>query len=458
MSTAGKKAMNKKSKVIDKKALEKEARLKERFRNKSSHTSVRYMRRMKELSGAPEEMAPFWDTLDRIYTDMESAAVPAGTPLIGTYCVMAPQELIYAAGAQPVKLCSGSYTAFSIGDDLVPRDACPLVKAVEGFRRIGTMPVYRDCKMMVVPVTCDCKKKIAGMLAASEREVAVLHVPVSKEDDDIEQYVGELYSFMEKLEDVTENRITYSSLSESMRMTGRASYELSRFLSVKKQMPYLMRGTHIMAMMNAAAYMNAGVWADCVSDLNNALEKRARQGETFTKKQLPRVMITGSPVIFPNIKIPLLIEEMGGFVAADETCMGERGMSDPVVPVDDSFDGLVRSLAVRAIRPCSCPTFADNSQRIYRIRQMIRDYRIEGVVYHVLRGCLVYDFEYKKIEEELGKLGIPVIRLETDYNEEDIEQLRIRIEAFIEMIKLQKMPELSIEKIPVSGGRKENLG
>ena len=38
----------------------------------------------------------------------------------------------------------------------------------------------------------------------------------------------------------------------------------------------------------------------------------------------------------------------------------------------------------------------------------------------------------------MGKLGIPIIRVETDYNEEeDIEQLRIRIEAFIELIKLR---------------------
>ena len=279
-------------------------------------------------------------------------------------------------------------------------------------------------------------------MLASQRNTAVLHVPVNKEDEDIEQYVEELYGFMEKLEDVTGNRITYASLSESMRMTGRAAYELSRFISLKKQMPYLIRGTHSMAIMNAAAYMNAGIWSDHVRNLNEALEKRVRNKETFSKRTLPRVLITGSPIIFPNIKIPLLIEEMGGFVAADETCMGERGMSDPVVPVDDSFDGLIRSLAVRAIRPCSCPTFADNKQRIFRIRQMIRDYKIEGVIYHVLRGCLVYDFEYRKIEEDLGRLGIPVIRLETDYNEEDIEQLRIRIEAFIEMIKLQKTPEI----------------
>ena len=69
---------------------------------------------------------------------------------------------------------------------------------------------------------------------------------------------------------------------------------------------------------------------------------------------------------------------------------------------------------------------------------MIEDYRVEGVIYHVLRGCLVYDYEYRAMEEEMGKLGIPIIRVESDYNEEDVEQLRIRIEAFVELIKYGK--------------------
>ena len=34
--------------------------------------------------------------------------------------------------------------------------------------------------------------------------------------------------------------------------------------------------------------------------------------------------------------------------------------------------------------------------------------------------------------------NIPVIRVESDYNEEDVEQLRIRVEAFIELIKYGK--------------------
>ena len=31
-----------------------------------------------------------------------------------------------------------------------------------------------------------------------------------------------------------------------------------------------------------------------------------------------------------------------------------------------------------------------------------------------------------------------MIRLESDYNEEDVEQLRIRVEAFIELIRLSE--------------------
>lgn len=36
-------------------------------------------------------------------------------------------------------------------------------------------------------------------------------------------------------------------------------------------------------------------------------------------------------------------------------------------------------------------------------------------------------------------MDIPIIRVESDYNEEDVEQLRIRIEAFIELIKLKEL-------------------
>ena len=423
--------------MISQNELEKRRRQEQRFIDKETQTAAKYLRRITELPGAPESITPFLSTLERIYVNLQG--VYTNRPTVGTYCVMTPQELIYAAGAMPVKLCSGNYTAFSIGDDVTPRDACPLVKAVAGFLQTGLMPVYRDCKMMVLPVTCDCKKKIAGLLKNS-CNLMTMHIPASRGDDDIDEYIRQLYELMARLEDATGNAITYDTLAEGFRMVGRAQYELSEFIRLKKNTPYLIRGTHAMAMMNAASYMQADMWAYAMSRVNAELKQKAKNKQTVTGKELPRILLTGSPIVFPNLKIPLIIEEMGGIVAGDETCMGERGMWDPAVIVDDSFDGMMRALANRALRPCPCPTFADNSQRLFRLKQLIKDNHIQGVIYHVLRGCLVYDFEYKKIEEELGKLGIPVIRLESDYNEEDIEQLRIRIEAFIELIKLRQAP------------------
>ncbi|MBO7475291.1 MAG: 2-hydroxyacyl-CoA dehydratase [Ruminococcus sp.] len=419
---------------------ERKARQDKRFINKETQTSAKYLRRIEELSGAPEGMDVFLDALERIYVEMKGVSVPSGQKTIGTYCVMVPQELIYAAGAMPVKLCSGNYTAFFIGDDIAPRDACPLVKAVAGFKHTGLMPVYEDCSMMIVPVTCDCKKKIAGMLG-DYCDVMTMHVPTEKGDDEIDEFVRQLYDLAARLEAVTGRRITYESLANAFYKVGRAQYELAEFIQLKKQTPYLIRGTHAMTIMNAAAYLPADTWADALHIVNDSLRLRTQKRETVTTKKLPRILLTGSPIVFPNVKIPLLIEEMGGIVAGDETCMGERGMWDPPVITDNSFDGMIRALANRSLRPCPCPTFADNTQRIYRLKQLIKENQIQGVIYHVLRGCLVYDFEYKRIEEELGKLDIPVIRLESDYNEEDVEQLRIRIEAFIELIKLGQAPE-----------------
>lgn len=424
--------------MITTREIERKVRQDRRFISKETQTSAKYLRRIEELSGAPEGMEKFLETLSRIYVDMMGVNTERKT--VGTYCVMAPQELIYAAGAVPVKLCSGNYTAFFVGDDITPRDACPLVKAVAGFKQTGLMPVYDDCSLMIVPVTCDCKKKIAGMLS-EKCEVMTMHIPASKGDDEIDEFVTQLYELAMHLEDITGNQITYDSLAESFRITGRAQYELSEFIRLKKQNPYLIRGTHAMTIMNASAYMPAEDWAKALHTVNASLKSRAKSCQLVTNKKLPRILLTGSPIVFPNMKIPLLIEEMGGIIAGDETCMGERGLYDPPVITDGSFDGMMRALANKSLRPCPCPTFADNTQRIYRLKQLIKDNQIQGVIYHLLRGCLVYDFEYKRIEEELGQLGIPVIRLESDYNEEDVEQLRIRIEAFIELIKLRQQPE-----------------
>lgn len=412
-------------------------RQRELFIRKSARVAASYLKRAKALSEMPDAAKPFFDVLENTYIKLEDIQKPKDMKSIGTLCVMVPAELIYAAGAMPVRLCSGSYTAYSIGDDYIPRDACPLVKAVMGFGKIKALPAFDHCSLLIAPVTCDCKKKLAGVIDSVKNTVPLHIPPLKKADDDTEVFLRELYRLIPILEKETGRQVTAKSLAEGINIVGKAQYEMSEFLKYRRHDPALMHGTQVMSVMNAYSYMPANVWAEHMHSLNKEMKLRLEQEHFVSRKNQPRILVTGSPIAFPNIKVPLLIEEMGGVLAADETCMGERGLYDPVSVIDPGFDGMMRALASRYTKPCTCPIFVDNSQRIYRIKQMIKENKIQGVIYHVLRGCLVYDYEYQIMEEAMGKMDIPIIRVESDYNEEDVEQLRIRIEAFIELIKLK---------------------
>ena len=363
-----------------------EERRRTRFLNKSSATAVKYLRKIDELPHKPQTLDPFLDVLRHIFVDMNDAVKPENTPTVGTYCVMVPPELIYAAGAMPVKLCGGSYTAFNVGDDIAPRDVCPLVKAIMGFESIGAMPVYQKCSLMAVPITCDCKKKLAGYLG-ERRPTVTLHVPTGRDrDEDMEHYVRELYQFSDELTKVTGNQLSYERLSWACGLTAAAQYELSRFIKLRRKAPFVIKGTHYLAALNALSYTHISIWTQYMHALCNELESKIRRGEMASKENRPRILITGSPLVFPNFKLPLLIEEMGGALVADETCMGERGAYDPPAIVDQSTDGIMRALANKSTRPCTCPTFTDNKRRIYRIMQMLEDYNGQARYSHYPRG------------------------------------------------------------------------
>ncbi len=418
---------------------------KELFRNKSRRIALSYLKKAENINGMFNEMKSFFNVLKNIFVDFEDIKRKKEAKLIGSYCAMVPEELIYAAKGQPVRMCSGSYTAYSIGDEYAPRDACPLVKSVMGFNNINTMPMYDNCSLLIVPVSCDCKKKIAGLLMKN-KNVFILSMPPSKTDDYyMNEFIKQLYKLIPVIEEETGNEITEKSLFEAIQLTGYAQYELSRFNSLKRKAPLLFNGSQVMSVMNAYAYMNAGEWGEQLKKLNDEAEKYLKNKEFSAKENYPRILITGSPIVFPNIKIPLLIEETGSHLTADETCMGERSLYDPAIIIENSFDSMLRGIANRYIKPCTCPVFGNNTQRIFKIKQMIKDYGIQGVIYHVLRGCLVYDYEYQLIENELSKINIPVIRVESDYSEEDTEQIRIRLEAFTEIIKMRNLKKAGRE-------------
>ena len=97
------------------------------------------------------------------------------------------------------------------------------------------------------------------------------------------------------------------------------------------------------------------------------------------------------------------------------------------------------------------PAYVKNDSLYRQIVKLVSENQIDGVVYHVLKGQIEYDFELGRFEKLFENMDIPVFRLETDYNYQDVEQLRIRLEAFSEVLNQRTYSGLPGTRKTVAG-------
>ncbi len=135
----------------------------------------------------------------------------------------------------------------------------------------------------------------------------------------------------------------------------------------------------------------------------------------------------------PNWKLHSIIESMGVPVVAEESCIGSRYFTDPVEPKGDSMESLMEAL-VNKYSKISCACFTPNAERVTKVVDMAKEFNASGVVYNVLQYCQTYNIGAIKVEKALKAAGVPMLKIETDYGSEDVEQIRTRVEAFTEML------------------------
>jgi benzoyl-CoA reductase/2-hydroxyglutaryl-CoA dehydratase subunit BcrC/BadD/HgdB len=82
-----------------------------------------------------------------------------------------------------------------------------------------------------------------------------------------------------------------------------------------------------------------------------------------------------------------------------------------------------------------CAIFTPNESRIDHIKSMAKNYHADGVIHYALQFCSPYVIESYPVEQALIADGISTMRIETDYSQEDMGQLKTRVEAFIETLK-----------------------
>ena len=391
-----------------------------------------------DFADNPKSMDYFYDLFRRVFCQGES--LEREGVLVGTTCIHAPEELIYALGATPVRLCNGSYHYDQIGAEFMPAKSCPLVKATLGLLQDPhAVPRVGKLDLIVNPTTCDQKLKSSALMTALGHTVHDLEVPRSKDTEHARVYwQRSVRDLTERLHQLTGRRLTRRNLRAAMARTSRAQAAFRVLHEHRRAAPSLVLGKDVFLVTNAFFFDDIDRWTAAVERLNAEIAARAAAGFQAAQTKAPRILFTGSPPIFPNLKLPLLIEQSGGVVVADETCSANRMLYDMTAVDEWHLPDMVDSLADKYLKPCTCPTFTNNAARRRRLLDLARTFRVDGVVYQVFAGCQVYEMEQKSVADTLQQAGFPMLAIETDYSPDDLSQLTTRVEAFLESLKARK--------------------
>lgn len=394
------------------------------------------LQRIEDFPDKPAAMKYFYSLFRETYNGNGTPASTGAKKIIATMCMQVPQELILAADAYPLRLCSGANAYDQIGAEFMPSKSCPVVKATIGMLHVNQTLWGDSLQSIVIPTTCDQKKKAGELLGEMGYPTYNLEMPSSKDSDLARFYWQEsVKQFTLDLQKLTGNRITSQKVQGAIAKISNAAGLFRKLHELRRNTPPLILGSDLFLVNNAYFFDDIDRWQSAVAALITELEERKVKKVRVTNRQAPRLLFTGSPPIFPNFKVPILVEQSGGIIVADETCSSTRLLSDAVAYDEKGLNDMVPAIADRYLKPSTCPCLTPNNDRLRKLVAMAKESGADGIIYQALSGCLPYEMEQKLVNQTLAAEGIPMLYIETDYSPEDVGQLSTRVEAFIESIK-----------------------
>ncbi len=383
----------------------------------------------------PETMAYFDNMIAELHGGRIQELLDAkneGRPVIGTFCVYIPEEIVLAAGGVCVGLCGGSQGSVPDAEKILPRNICPMVKSAFGFKDGRICPYFQVVDFIYGETTCDAKKKTWEILD-DMIPTYVMEIPQTKRPSAVNMWFSEVKDFKRKIESIGGFEITLESMEKAVKVMNNKRKALQRLNSLRHSDPTPISGKDVLLIEQIAFYDEPVRFAEHVNALCDELEQRIDDGITVQNTSTPRVMVAGVPMALPNWKLHNLVEGAGAVIVNEESCIGTRYYKDLMEEDTGDMESILKELTRRYMQiDCSC--FTPNDDRIDQVLQEYKESGAHGIIHYSLQFCHTYNVEEIKIRKACEKKNIPYMFIESDYSPEDVGQLQTRVEAFLEQI------------------------
>jgi benzoyl-CoA reductase/2-hydroxyglutaryl-CoA dehydratase subunit BcrC/BadD/HgdB len=223
-----------------------------------------------------------------------------------------------------------------------------------------------------------------------------------------------------------------TSKKKAARFMEEIGVAIRRFINIASVRPeYISDSARILILNSFYMAHDLNSWLAQLSKLSDELDAKP----AALARTQPKFLLLGSPIYFCCYKIPLLLHDIGVNLCA----YIDPGLYRFAAPRTGDKNTTLASIAAAQLNYDMSGAFIDNDVLLSALKEQVELTKPDGVIWHILRGQNEYDFELIRLENYItDDLDIPVFRLETDYQYQDVEQVRIRMEAFSELISQRK--------------------
>ena len=365
-----------------------------------------------------------------------------GKKVFGYFCCVVPEEIIFAADALPVRIV-GTSDPLEQAQLHVPPNSCPFARSCLDA---GMRGLYDYLDGVVVPTTCDIvsvmgyfwdrrvpHSRQSNPVRAQDMKPFVFHVSYPEKTTGpaaLRFYENVAMEFKQNLERSLHRIITDADLSRAISVYNEQKRQMKRMYDLRKQNPPALSGYEAWRISFAASLMPKDRHAELLRQYLDSVEKEQRAASEGV-----RLYFAAGPLDPVDAEVIRVIEESGGQVVSDDSCHGTRSFWHPIPTDRPPLEAICRrSLAV------TCPRSASDARipehRWEHISETAAGYNIAGVIFYALKYCDGRSAENPHLIDKVRQeWQLPVLPLEGDHTPAGVEQMRERIESFIEMIE-----------------------
>lgn len=367
-----------------------------------------------------------------------------GAKVVGWFNYNIPEEIIHALGLIPVRLGTGGDDRLvEIGGRYVSTKNCVFTRELVGLFAENQDPYILNSDIVAADATCLQTYRAAEVIKYYfKTNIILLGVPRNFYLPEGQEYFEkELEFFTHKLEEFSGNKLDENKLAESVKLYNNIRKNIKELYKYQAADKPPIKWREVFDVVHAGYYLDRAKYLSLLKELLNELSEKHGKPGIVSLNGDARILVSGSIIPPKDTKLIDIIEQVGGRIVGDDLWSGLNPSLNVNIR-EPSIKGIAQAYINRI--PHAALPFLDleTDGRVKNLRQLIYDYKAQGVIYHTLRFCDPFSFKAGETKDLLKKDSIPLLEIHTEYAGSDVEAIRTRAEAFVEVIKNRNYPEV----------------